>query len=170
MKKLQIFSIVTLYLQLIPVLTIASTLEIHQHKTRDIGEKTPVPKIELQVFKDTVDGVNVHVDVEHYVINAPHANKSKETTTSDGVLQGHAHVFVNGSKLVRLYGRDLHIPASSLQDGVNQVAVSLNSHQHENWVTGNLSIVSSVFFDLSKTPIILHNFTSQPLEEKHVNH
>jgi hypothetical protein len=147
-----------------------ASMEIHEHKEKDIGVNTPIPKIEIQVFRDTMDGINIHVEVENYVINAPNIAKNPAGLTAEGVLQGHAHVFVNAEKLCRLYGSDLHIPATALKEGVNQVAVSLNSHQHENWISGKHAIVSSVFFDLSKDPIVLHNFTSQPLQNDHSQH
>jgi hypothetical protein len=163
---------IALSLLLLASVGIASAAkEIHDHKYKDIGENTPIPKIEIQIFKDIMDGVNVHVEVQNYVLNAPNMAKNPDGLTADGTLQGHAHVFVNADKLRRVYGKDFHIPASSLKKGVNQIAISLNSHQHENWVSGKHNIVSSVFFDLSKDPIVLHNFTSQPLEEnKHKHH
>lgn len=148
---------------------LANTLEIHQHKSREIGKNTPTPKIELTVFRDTMDGVNVHVDVANYVLNAPDL-ASKSIQAENGILQGHAHVFVNGVKRQRLYGSDIHIPNSWLKRGVNQVAVSLNSHQHENWVANEQNIVGSIFIDLSKENIVLHNFTSQPIKPSTAHH
>ncbi|MEP1551889.1 MAG: hypothetical protein ABJJ44_13650 [Paraglaciecola sp.] len=148
---------------------IASSLEIHEHKSREIGKGTPVPRIELTVFRDTMDGVNVHVEVANYVLNAPDL-ATKTTQSPNGVLQGHAHVFVNGIKRQRLYGSDIHIPASWLKTGVNQVAISLNSHQHENWVADDQNVVGSIFIDLSRENIVLHNFTSQPITNKHAHH
>ncbi|MBL4632117.1 MAG: hypothetical protein JKY14_13555 [Paraglaciecola sp.] len=148
---------------------IASTLEIHQHKSREISSNTPIPKIELTVFRDTMDGVNVHIEVANYVLNAPDLS-IKSITSEYGILQGHAHVFVNGTKRQRLYGSDVHIPKSWLKDGVNQVAISLNSHQHENWVAQEQNIVGSIFLDLSKKEFVLHNFTSQPIENSHAHH
>ena len=147
----------------------ATPLEIHQHKSREIGKNTPIPKIELTVFRDTMDGVNVHVEVADYVLNAPDI-ATQSLTAENGVLQGHAHVFVNGVKRQRLYGSDIHIPDSWLKIGVNQVAVSLNSHQHENWVTDKQNIMGSIFIDLSKENIVLHNFTSQPIDNPHAHH
>lgn len=167
MKKL---AIAFLLIQGIFVTSTNASVEIHEHKSRVIGEDVPIPKIEIQVFKDMMDGVNVHVAIENYELNAPDMAENPDGLTKDGLLQGHAHVFVNAEKLRRLYGSDIHIPASSLKEGVNQIAISLNSHQHENWVSGDHNIVSSVFFDLSKDPIVLHNFTSQPLENKHAHH
>ncbi|MBJ2135211.1 hypothetical protein JEU11_01960 [Paraglaciecola chathamensis] len=146
---------------------LAST-EIHEHKARDIGQGTLIPKIQLHVFRDQIDGVNIHVEVDNYLLNAP--NSAKKESNAGAILQGHAHVYVNGVKRQRLYGEDVHIPQSWLKSGVNQVAVSLNSHQHENWMSGDHSIVGSVFLDLSKKDIVLHTFTSQPIENKHAHH
>lgn len=146
---------------------LAST-EIHEHKARDIGQGTLIPKIQLQVFRDQIDGVNIHVEVDNYLLNAP--STAKKESNAGAILQGHAHVYVNGVKRQRLYGEDVHIPQSWLKTGVNQVAVSLNSHQHENWMSGDHSIVGSVFLDFSKKDIVLHTFTSQPIENKHAHH
>ena len=147
-----------------------ATTEIHQHKSRMISANIPIPKIEVSVFKDRTDGVNIHVAVEYYRLNAPDKAVDVESETEDGVLQGHAHVFVNGSKVRRLYGNDMHIPKDWLVDGVNQIAVSLNSHNHENWMVGDHTVMSSVFFDLSRDKIVLHKFSSQPLIDRHAHH
>ena len=142
--------IVIIISALLVVASAANGIEVHQHLSKDIGDKTPVPKIEIQIFKDKIDGVNVHVEVENYQLNAPDMLANDGEFTAQGVLQGHAHVFVNAAKLRRLYGKDIHIPASALKEGVNHIAVSLNSHKHENWVKGDHDIMSSIFFDLSK--------------------
>ncbi|MFT4940526.1 MAG: hypothetical protein ACI88A_003582 [Paraglaciecola sp.] len=76
----------------------------------------------------------------------------------------------NGTKRQRLYGNDIHIPQSWLKDGVYQVAISLNSHQHENWVSEKQNIVGSVFLGLSKQQLVLHTFTSKPIEITHDHH
>ena len=153
----------SLLLVLMPNSAFASK-EIHEHKSRVIEEGVPIPKIELKIFRDAMDGVNVHVKVKNYVLNAPDMATSLTGLSPEGLLQGHAHVFVNAQKRRRLYGSDIHIPQSWLQEGVNQIAISLNSHEHENWVAGKHAVMSSIFFDLSKDPIELHNFSSQPMD------
>lgn len=146
------------------------TKEIHQHLAKDIGDHL-VPKIALSVFRDGMDGVNLHVDLAHYTLNAPDTKLPIEAC-SRAQLQGHAHVFVNGEKVQRLYGQDMHIPQVWLNEGVNQIAVSLNSHEHENWTTDDKPIMSSVFIDLSTDQLVLHHYTSQPLmtEAQHHHH
>ena len=162
LARVLLVSLILSAIQVVNVTAMAST-EIHEHKALDIGEGTPIPKIELSAYRDPLDGVNIHVEIDNYLLNAPDLVAITADNKVDGVLQGHAHVFVNGIKRQRLYGKDVHIPQTWLKKGVNQVAVSLNSHRHENWMSGDHNIVSSVFLDLSKQNIVLHYFTSQPI-------
>ena len=139
--------------------------QIHQHSALEIPIDAAVPRIEISVERDPIDGVNVLLKIENYLMNSP-----IDQSADAPVLQGHAHVFVNGQKKQRLYGNAIHIPQEWLRDGVNQVAISLNSHQHENWTKDGKSIVGSVFIDPSKEELVLHHFTSQPLENAHHSH
>lgn len=136
--------------------------QIHQHSALEIPEGFATPAIEMQVERDPIDGLNILIKMQNYIMNSPLDEMSKAE-----VLQGHAHVFVNGKKMQRLYGDAIHIPADWLKKGVNQIAISLNSHQHENWTKDGKSLVGSVFVDLSKEQLVLHHFTSQPLDNEH---
>lgn len=135
--------------------------QIHQHSALEIPADAPVPRIEIQVERDPMDGLNVLLKIENYLMNSP-----LDQIENPGVLQGHAHVFVNGQKKQRLYGSAIHIPQTWLKKGVNQIAISLNSHAHENWTKDGKSVVGSVFVDQSKEELVLHHFTSQPLEQQ----
>ena len=139
--------------------------QIHQHSALEIPAGAPVPRIEIQVERDPIDGLNVLLIIENYVLNSP-----IDQLENAPVLQGHAHVFVNGQKKQRLYGNAIHIPQSWFRKGVNQIAISLNSHDHENWTKDGKSVVGSVFVDLDKEALVLHHFTSQPLEHAHHGH
>ena len=97
-------------------------------------------------------------------------NSPLEQRENSPVLQGHAHVFVNGKKMQRLYGHAIHVPRTWFKKGVNQIAISLNSHNHDNLTKDGKMIVGSVFVDLSKEELVLHHFTSQPLENAHSEH
>lgn len=136
--------------------------QIHQHSALEIPADMPTPAIEMQVERDPMDGLNILIKMQNYLMNSP-----LDEITEAGILQGHAHVFVNGKKVQRLYGNAIHIPADWLKKGINQIAISLNSHQHENWTKDGKSLVGSVFVDLSKEQLVLHHFTSQPLENEH---
>ncbi|MBU2885486.1 hypothetical protein KO507_06905 [Gilvimarinus agarilyticus] len=145
-------------LLLLASFTQAAELEVHDHKSRDI-ENMPIPKIEIALARDAMDGVNLHVELQNYNMGSP----SNAGAQNNQWLSGHAHLFINGVKQQRLYATDVHIPAHWLKPGVNQIAVSLNSHQHENWTHSAKTIVGSVFFNPEADNLILHQYSSQPI-------
>lgn len=156
---MKLFSFFLLLTTVVSISASAGSTQIHQHKSRDVGSH-PLPRLAIQVERDPMDGINVHLVLQDYVINSP-ATATPEGD-DDAVLQGHAHVYVNGVKRQRLYGEDVHIPANWLIDGVNQIAVSLNSHQHENWMSDAHTIVASAFINLKNEPLVMHYYASQP--------
>ncbi|USD67063.1 hypothetical protein [Vibrio sp. SCSIO 43136] len=131
--------------------------EVHQHAAKEIGDM-PVPQIAVSVTRDAVDGVNVNLQLSNYALGPPESE-----IECASVLQGHAHLFINGKRVMRLYAQSLHIPSHLLEGKINQIAVSLNSHQHENWIVNDQTVVASVFIDTSKEALVLHSFSSQPL-------
>jgi hypothetical protein len=46
--------------------------------------------------------------------------------------EGHAHLYINGNKVTRLYGEWYHIPA--LSPGTHKIVVTLNANSHEDLV------------------------------------
>lgn len=80
------------------------------------------PDIETTVMPDPVSGYNVHVMTNRFIF-APRAAGMEHV---DG--EGHAHVYVNGTKISRLYGEWMHIAA--LPSGEVEVEVTLNANDH----------------------------------------
>lgn len=80
------------------------------------------PSIAIMLTKDPMSGYNLRVMVDRFAF----APQSASLSHVDG--EGHAHVFVNGQKLARLYGEWLHI--DSLPKGDVEVEVSLNTNDH----------------------------------------
>ena len=143
--------------------SVLATKEIHQHVLLELDENTPVPQISLNLVRDAIDGVNLHIKTNRYILNAPHS-----PTPESEYISGHAHLFINAKKVQRVYGADVHLPAALFRKGVNQIAISLNSHQHENYTKNGQNIVGSVYIDLNKPELVIHDFSSQPItEHKH---
>lgn len=151
------------------LLAAVNAKEVHQHSMQ-VVPTNKIPKIELLITRDPMDGINVHLNLDNYTLNAPSADNTNLEYAKDDILQGHAHVFINGNKYLRTYATDFHIPASALKQGVNQIAVSLNSHKHQNWVYQEQFIVSSVFLNLDEPQLVLHNYSSQPLSKQQAHH
>ena len=58
--------------------------------------------------------------------------------------EGHAHLYINGEKITRVYGNWVHIPSSLLVTGPNAVSVTLNGNDHSEWARDGKSISSTV--------------------------
>ncbi|MCG7563401.1 hypothetical protein [Pseudoalteromonas sp. McH1-42] len=135
---------------------------IHQHKSLEIKQQSLLPRVALTLVRDETDGLNLTIDIANYALNSPAVVESAQQR-----LTGHAHLFINGEKKMRVYGQYVHLPASWFKAGVNQIAVSLNSHQHENWTWKGNTVMGSVFVDLAEPQLVLHQFSSQPLLSHH---
>lgn len=96
----------------------------HGHPDLAIPEGQPVPKIKLIVTPDAMAGWNMQVITENFTFAPERVNSDSKTS------EGHAHLFLNGRKIARIYGAWSHIP--KLPQGKNEIRVSLNSNKHEN--------------------------------------
>ena len=101
----------------------------HENMDHSAAHDTPIdvpsedaPKVSLMLMADPMAGYNLHVTVENFVFHPEGASLAAVPG------QGHAHVYVNGEKLSRLYGEWMHIAA--LPKGDVTVDVSLNSNDH----------------------------------------
>lgn len=110
----------------------------HMHSMMEPLEATgdPLPTVTVTVTPDPVSGFNVHADVEHLVW-AP------ESAGLDHVAgEGHAHVYVDGEKVARIYGEWYHL--TGLAAGSHEVTVSLNANTHAPYAVDGVPIADSV--------------------------
>lgn len=95
----------------------------HDHSTAvSLAAGPDAPSLKIEVLKDPMAGWNLHVMPENFRFSPENAS------LGDVAGEGHAHVYVNGSKLGRLYGDWLHI--GDLPEGTVEVKVSLNANSH----------------------------------------
>ncbi|MDE4305819.1 hypothetical protein PXK30_19235 [Phaeobacter gallaeciensis] len=122
------------------------TLDGHDHEAHDTDishshvEMLEVPainapKLSVELTEDPVSGHNLHVVVENFHF-APERSGDQPVAN-----EGHAHVYVNGNKIARLYGSWMHI-ASLPPDG--EVEVTLNSNDHRVLAIDGKAISSRV--------------------------
>ena len=81
-----------------------------------------LPELALEVVPDPASGWNLHFGYEHFSLNPRQASRAHQAG------EGHAHIYLNGSKLTRLYGNAFHIP--SLPEGDVEISVSLSANDH----------------------------------------
>jgi hypothetical protein len=95
-----------------------------QHGRMEVGDAAAPPAVTLQVHKDPKAGWNLHVRAENFRFAPEHAS------TAHVPGEGHAHLFIDGKKVTRLYGEWYHIPM--LAPGVHKITVTLNANSHED--------------------------------------
>ncbi|MFW8594917.1 hypothetical protein [Cribrihabitans neustonicus] len=109
----------------------------HAHGTAtDLPAGGDAPRVALEVMKDPMSGWNLQATTENFRF-AP-----QNASAADAAGEGHAHVYVNGEKVARLYGEWLHIP--SLPAGSAEVTVSLNSNSHSPLTVKGEPVTASV--------------------------
>jgi uncharacterized Zn-binding protein involved in type VI secretion len=102
----------------------------HNHdKIIDLPEGADAPTIEVVMHKDAVSGWNLQIVTTNFSFTPKNVNR--ENTPGEG----HAHVYVNGEKLARLYSPWMHI--GKLPAGQVTVSASLNANDHSIISVGN---------------------------------
>lgn len=82
----------------------------------------PAPTVDLELWPEE-GGWNLHIVTENFRFAPEHANGAHVPG------EGHAHVYVDGVKLNRVYGPWYHL--SGLPEGAQEVRVTLNANSHQ---------------------------------------
>lgn len=105
-----------------------STHSTSMHPSLEVSSDLPVPSIQMELKKDSKAGYNLSIRTENYTFTPEKVN----TAPVQG--EGHAHIYIDGVKIARLYGTEFHIPTDTLSKGVHEVQVTLNANEHSDWV------------------------------------
>lgn len=109
--------------------------EHHHHGTLEIPPGQPVPTVDLVVYEDAVRGWNLEIRVSNFQFAPENVNETSIPT------EGHAHLYINGEKVTRLYGRWYYL--EHLESGRHEVTVSLNANGHEDLVYNGEAIADT---------------------------
>ncbi len=96
----------------------------HHHETIMITEGQPVPGIDLVVHEDSLKGWNLEIKLNNFKLTPEMVNRDNEPN------KGHAHLYVNGEKITRIYGNWYYL--ATLPSGKNEIKVALNTNGHES--------------------------------------
>lgn len=95
----------------------------HEHGMLEIPLGQPIPSIELVIHPDTRRGWNLEIKVTNFAFAPERVNQSSTPH------EGHAHLYIDGVKITRLYGTWYYL--ESLAPGTHEITVSLNANGHE---------------------------------------
>lgn len=94
------------------------------------------PGLALAVHADPASGWNLQIMTENFTFAPLHAS------TQHIVGEGHAHLYINGEKIGRVYGEWLHL--EDLPQGDVTVQVILNSNDHRPLFVGDQELVADL--------------------------
>ena len=96
---------------------------VHNHdEIVNLPGEGPAPSLTIDVTTDPSTGWNLHIMTTDFRFAPEHAS------TDHVAGEGHAHVYVNGSKVARNYGPWFHL--ADLPRGENTIEVTLNANDH----------------------------------------
>ncbi|MGJ8544004.1 MAG: hypothetical protein ACSHWZ_01085 [Sulfitobacter sp.] len=98
------------------------------------------PEVAIEVMPDPVSGYNLQVKAQNFAFAPAQAGRANAPG------EGHAHIYVNGRKLSRLYGDWMHLAA--LPQGAVEVKVSLNANDHRPLTVAGKEIAAQVTIDV----------------------
>lgn len=111
----------------------------HHHKPLDISNRTDIPSIEVKAYPDNIQGWNLEIKTVNFEFTPENLDQDSNPN------QGHAHLYVNGEKMTRIYSNWYYI--SELPQGENQIKVTLNTDNHESLVYNGKEINDLVVID-----------------------
>ncbi|GLB60127.1 hypothetical protein [Cytobacillus sp. NCCP-133] len=93
------------------------------HGIVEMAEGYEVPSVNIRVTLDPSGTWLLKVETQQFSF-APEKAGEMEPSFNEG----HAHLYINGEKVTRLYGEYYHL--DSLKKGKNEIKVTLNSNNH----------------------------------------
>lgn len=126
-----------------------------EHPSQPIPEQAMVPSISFKLMPDMMDGYNLILKTNHFNILPPLMGEADLLEKNGAqILQGHAHLYINGEKMMRLYGENIHIPANWINRGINSITVSVNNHMHGTFTQEDREIQSTLIIDTNADQLI----------------
>lgn len=142
----------------------------HSHTPVAVPAIAPIPQLSTVLTRDVMSGFNLQILTANYEMSPPPFDVPMEDlmvpqiNEASGFLQGHAHLYINGEKIQRVYGNYIHIPASYFKTGMNQLNITINNHAHMFWTTDEKQIISSLFINTESKKVVTYQFDSFPFE------
>lgn len=127
-------------LSTIAIITLALTTTVAHamDATHDwTGKKTPT--IKVIATADMMAGYNVHIITKNFKWAPEHASQAHVAG------EGHAHIYVDGVKVARVYGEWYHLSVAGLNltAGSHKVTVNLNGNDHGAYLVKGKALEAS---------------------------
>ena len=114
---------------------------VHAHDTFELSASAKeLPSVRLLAEEDTKSGWNLTLVTQNFKFAPIDVN---DTEVSG---EGHAHLWVDGVKLTRLYSNYYYL--DGLSEGEHEIAVTLNTNLHKDYTVGGEVIMDEITVDV----------------------
>lgn len=110
----------------------------HTHSELFEVSEEEAPSVAIEVTQDPKSGWNVHIITSDFIFTPEAAS-----TPSNDVGEGHAHLYVDGVKVARIYGDWFHYDDDF--EGEKEFRVTLNANDHSEYAVNGEIISSSIY-------------------------
>ncbi len=112
-----------------------------QHPMVEVPDDLPIPSMIVRLYPDRMDGFNLFLETRDFEF-------TPEGVGTDPIANtGHAHLYVNGEKIARMYAPWHHLPSTSLRDGLNRLEIEFSTNDHAIWSAAGRPIGADVLID-----------------------
>ncbi len=108
----------------------------HHHGQINVSHLKNPPSVKVKLHPDAMSGWNLEVVTQNFKFTPRNVNQEHEKGT------GHAHLYIDGVKIGRLYNHWRHI--SGLSSGRHTIKVTLNSNDHQDYVVNGVVVGDQV--------------------------
>jgi uncharacterized membrane protein YphA (DoxX/SURF4 family) len=115
--------------------------KLESHGIYHVASPELIPEVMLHAFQDVNGGWNLHLMTKNFKFTPENSGKS------DVPGEGHAHLFLNGKKIARIYGNWFH---TSLPKGKNTIKVNLTTNSHKDYYIQDKPIESQTDVEESR--------------------
>jgi copper(I)-binding protein len=106
------------------------------HAMLDLPADASAPVLSLTAEPDAVGGWNLHLTAENFRFAPENVNSAHQAG------QGHAHLYVDGKKVARLYGPWYHL--GKLAPGEHELKITLNANDHRPLAVDGVPLTAAV--------------------------
>ena len=92
------------------------------HPGNKIDAEKPYPLINLEIIKDKVDGYNLYIDLENFILNPSQIGSKNHSN------MGYLQLFINDIKITRVYSNWVHVPQRFFNLKENFIKITFNSN------------------------------------------
>jgi hypothetical protein len=103
------------------------------------------PGVAMDIAKDPMGGWNITLRTENFAFTPAAVNQANTPNT------GHAHLYVDGVKMARLYGPHFHMP--DLAPGQHEITVALSSNDHSFYMVDGVRIEARAIVMQGDAPV-----------------